>query len=109
MANTHPKNSWITVNDSVSANNQVTLELNTNNSQGLKLILIVFNETEDKRKIREYNITLGSNLKKSCFGVVGNLNNYEVFFEKTLNKLRIKIKNNNLFNLETQIKVMFLG
>ena len=110
MANTQPINPWITASGNVGANTENTLELDSD-FQGLKLILIVYNKTENKRRIKEYNITKLniSSLRYTCFGIVGDTLNYEVFFDIVLNKLQIKIKNNNLFNLEIETKVMFLG
>jgi len=112
MANTVPKNPWILRNGSVNANSEnIITEIDEDNFQGIKLILIVFNKSEKKRRVKEYNITKISNndIRYNCFGIIGDSIDFEVFLDIVLNKLQLKIKNNSLFDLDVELQMTLLG
>lgn len=111
MANTTPKHLWENSSGIVDADSMSTIEsLSIEHFSGLKLILTAFNNSNDKRKIKEYNISkITNDVKFTCFGVVGDNLAFKVKFEVLSGNLEISVENNESFGLNVELAFIRLG
>lgn len=110
MANTTPKHLWTTRDcDILIGGESEIMLIDTNTFSGIKLILSVYDFSGNIRT-KEYSISkITNDVSYSCYGVTGNSLNFEVNIGVALNKLNVKIKNNELFNLKARANFMLLA
>lgn len=111
MANTAPKHLWTTRDCDILIGDESELMLiDVDTFRCIKLVLSVHDLSDEKVRTKEYSISrITNDVSYSCYGVVGSSLKFEVNIGILLNKLSVRIKNNELFNLKARANFMLLA